>query len=147
MLFNSYEFIFLYLPIVFLLFFAIAQYCGRRTATVWLVLASFFFYGWWDWRYVPLLFASICFNYWIGGQIRLGVHRKGWLAAGIIGNLSLLGYFKYTGFFLSTVNALAGSAVFDIPHIILPLGISFLPLHRQRILWRSIGAKRKPIPF
>ncbi len=125
MLFNSYEFIFLYLPVIFLLFFAIAQYCGRRAAIFLLVLASFFFYGWWDWRYVPLLFASICFNYWIGERIRLGVHRKGWLTAGIIGNLSLLGYFKYTGFFLSTVNALAGSAVFDVPHIALPLGISF----------------------
>lgn len=58
--------------------------------------------------YVPLLFASICFNYWIGGQIRDGVGRKGWLIVGIVGNLDLLGYFKYTGFFLSTVNFVGG---------------------------------------
>lgn len=125
MLFNSYEFIFFYLPVVFLLFFGLAKYFGRRAATLWLVGASFFFYGWWDYRYVPLLFASICFNYWIGGQIRRGDGRKGCLIVGIIGNLSLLGYFKYTSFFLSTINALVGNAVFDVPHIILPLGISF----------------------
>lgn len=125
MLFNSYEFIFLYLPIVLLLFFACAKYGGQRSATFLLVLASFFFYGWWDWCYVPLLFASICFNYWIGGRIRFGGHHKGWLTTGIIGNLALLGYFKYAGFFLSTANMLAGHEIFDIPHIVLPLGISF----------------------
>lgn len=72
-----------------------------------------------------LLFSSICVNYWIGGRIRRGNKCKCWLMVGIIGNLAMLGYFKYTGFFLSTVNTLAGSAVFDVPHIILPLGISF----------------------
>lgn len=125
LLFNSYEFIFIYLPLVACVFFGLSRYCGQRSATFWLVLASFFFYGWWDYRYVPLLFASICFNYWIGRQIRGGVGRKGWLTVGIVGNLVLLGYFKYTGFFLSTVNSVAGYEVFDIPHIILPLGISF----------------------
>lgn len=125
MLFNSYEFIFLYLPMAFFIFFGLAKFCGRHAATSWLVLASFFFYGWWDYRYVLLLFASICFNYWIGGRIRHGNGRKGWLTVGIIGNLSLLGYFKYMGFFLSTANALVGHIVFDVPHIVLPLGISF----------------------
>lgn len=124
MLFNPYEFIFLYLPFVFF-FFDFAKYWGRHAVTLWLVAASFFFYGWWDGRSMPLLFASICFNYWIGGRIRRGNGRKGWLAAGIIGNLALLGYFKYTAFFLSTINALTDSAVFDVPNIILPLGISF----------------------
>ncbi len=125
MLFNSYEFIFLYLPLAFFVFLGLANYFGRPAAISWLVLVSFFFYGWWDWRYVPLLFASICFNYWIGGQIRQGFGPKYWLMFGISVNLSLLGYFKYAGFFLSTVNVLAGSAMFDVPHIILPLGISF----------------------
>ncbi len=125
MLFNSYEFIFLYLPLSFFLFFGLAKHCGCPVATFWLVLASFFFYGWWDWHYVPLLFASICFNYFVGWRIRSGVQRKAWLTAGIVGNLALLGYFKYTGFFLSTINALFGDAVFNVPHIVLPLGISF----------------------
>lgn len=102
-----------------------AKYSGHRAATFLLVLASFFFYGWWDWRYVPLLFVSICFNYFVGGRIRSAAQCKVWLICGVIGNLSLLGYFKYTGFFLSTVNALSGDAVFDVPQIVLPLGISF----------------------
>ena len=117
MLFNSYDFIFLYLMIVFFVFFSSAKYCGKRLATLWLVLTSFFFYGWWDWRYVPLLVASICFNYFVGKRIRSSDPRKAWLTAGIIGNLSLLGYFKYTGFFLSTVNALTEGVIFDVSNI------------------------------
>lgn len=99
MLFNSYEFIFLYLPVVFFVFFCLGKWCGQQVATFWLVLASVVFYGWWDHRYVPILVASICFNYFIGGQIRKGYVRKGWLTFGIVGNLMLLGYFKYTEFF------------------------------------------------
>lgn len=147
MLFNSYEFIFLYLPLVFFVFFGAAKYCKTHVATFWLVLASFFFYGWWDYRYVPLLFASICFNYWIGGQIRRGHGRKGWLTVGIIGNLSLLGYFKYTGFFLSTINVLTGSAVFDVPHIILPLGISFFTFTQTAYLVEEYRGEAAPHSF
>ena len=143
MLFNSYEFIFLFLPVTIIGFFVVSKW--RHTyGTLWLVLASLFFYGWWDYRYVPLLLASICFNYFVGGQlehlaaghaIERGGHvtrdmphyarRKGWLAFGIVINLLLLGYFKYMDFFLGTVNALAGADWFDLPHIVLPLGISF----------------------
>ncbi len=125
MLFNSYEFIFLYLPITFLLFFVLAKNRGMRIATFWLTTASFFFYGWWDYRYVPLLFASICFNYYIGRHIERSKRGKGWLVFGITGNLLLLGGFKYTGFFLDTVNMLMGTTLFDVPRIVLPLGISF----------------------
>ena len=61
-LFNSYEFIFLFLPVTFVGFFIIGKYVGEKQATFWLVIASFFFYGWWDSSYVPLLFASILFR-------------------------------------------------------------------------------------
>lgn len=125
MLFNSYEFIFLFLPITFFVFFAVAKHSGIKAATFWLTAASFFFYGWWDYRYVPLLFASICFNYFIGRRIEASTRGKGWLGLGIVGNLSLLGIFKYTGFFLETVNTVAGSPIFHVPQIVLPLGISF----------------------
>ena len=109
-----------------------------------LVVASLFFYGWWDVCYVPLLLASIGFNYAIGGrltklsdghEIAAGGHvpadaphmraRKGWLLFGVVVNLLLLGYFKYTDFFLDTVNTFAGTDFFDLPNIVLPLGISF----------------------
>lgn len=143
MLFNSYEFIFLFLPVTVVGFFLISK-CSHTFGTLWLVLASLFFYGWWDVRYVPLLCASIGFNYLVGGRIEQlaaghtiapGEHvakdvphaaaRKGWLAFGIAINVLLLGYFKYMDFFLGTVNALAGADLFDLPHIVLPLGISF----------------------
>lgn len=125
MLFNSYEFIFLFLPITFLGFFLLGKYGGEKTAILWLVLVSLFFYGWWDFRYVPLLFGSICFNYLVGKKIEKHSGRKPWLLVGIVINVALLGYFKYTGFFLNTVNTLAGVDWFDVSHIVLPLGISF----------------------
>ena len=74
---------------------------------------------------MPLLFASIGFNYCIGQCIEDSERGKGWLTFGIVGNLLLLGIFKYTGFFFDTVNAVAGIMVFEVPQIVLPLGISF----------------------
>ncbi len=74
---------------------------------------------------MPLLVASIGFNYCIGRRIEDSERGKGWLTLGIVGNLLLLGVFKYTGFFLNTVNAVAGVVVFEVPQIVLPLGISF----------------------
>ncbi len=147
MLFNSYEFIFLYLPIVFLVFFVLGKWCGRRVATFWLVAASVFFYGWWDYHYVPLLFASICFNYFVGGMIRKGCVSKGWLAFGIVGNLMLLGYFKYTEFFLTTINQLAGYTVFSVPQIILPLGISFFTFTQTAYLVEEYRREAAPHSF
>lgn len=122
MLFNSYGFVFIFVPLVLLVLYRWARRPARGMA--WLVLASLFFYGWWDVRYVPLLLLSIGVNYFVGCHLeqRPG---KAWLVAGICFNLVLLGYFKYTDFFLGTVNVLAGADLFDLPHIVLPLGISF----------------------
>ncbi len=134
MLFNSYEFIFFFLPVTFFLFFAIAKYSGVKTATFWLTAASFFFYGWWDYRYVPLLFGSICFNYFVGRNIEDSESGKGGLIFGIVGNLLLLGIFKYTGFFLNTVHAIAGNKIIEVPQIVLPLGISFFTFTQSAYL-------------
>lgn len=124
MVFNSYSFIFLFLPITFMVFFLLGKYAPKKSATLWLVLASFFFYGWWDYKYVPLLFSSIVFNYLIGQQLEKRPGYKPWLIFGISCNILLLGYFKYTDFLLSTLNKLAGTGL-NLPHIVLPLGISF----------------------
>ena len=123
LLFNSYEFIFLFLPAAFAGFFLLGRFSRQDWATLWLVAASFFFYGWWDIHYVPLLFASICFNYLMGKKIE-AVPSKRTLFFAIAVNVALLGYFKYTDFFLGTLNAALRSS-FDLPHIVLPLGISF----------------------
>ena len=114
---------FLFLPITFFGFFWLGRLPQKHYATFWLVLASFAFYGYWDYRYVPLLFASILFNYLVGQRIEQ-THAKSWLIFGIVINVILLGYFKYTDFFLTTANDVVGTS-FDLPHIVLPLGISF----------------------
>ena len=78
MLFNSYEFIFLYLPIVGAGFFLIGR-SNARAAALWLAAASLFFYGWWNPRFVSLLLASIVFNYkasqYLGGEARSSKRR------------------------------------------------------------------------
>ena len=94
-------------------------------AIAWLVIASLLFYGYWDYHYVPLLMFSIIMNFGVGRQIELRDGKRIWLLAGIIFNIALLGYFKYTDFFLGTVNTLLGKEQFLLPHIVLPLGISF----------------------
>ncbi|MBR0328490.1 MAG: MBOAT family protein, partial [Selenomonadaceae bacterium] len=66
-------------------------------------MASLFFYGWWDYHYVPLLLMSILFNYFVGKQIENRANKKAILFGGIAADLLLLGYFKYADFFISTV--------------------------------------------
>ena len=165
LLFNSYEFIFLFLPVAVIGFFCI----GKRwhsTGTLWLVLASLFFYGWWDLCYVPLLCTSICFNYLVGRKIehlatgydnqpgeRVGAAvphvraRKAWLAFGIIVNIILLSYFKYTDFFLGTANRLVGVDLFDLPHIMLPLGISFFTFTQTAYLFDAYRGQTRNRSF
>lgn len=124
LLFNSYEFMFLFLPVTLVVYFGLARRRWTRGAVGWLAAASFFFYGWWDVRYVPLLLGSIVFNFLMGRGIEGAQRKKRWLVGGIVVNLLLLGYFKYTGFFLSTWNQVFGSG-YAVPQIVLPLGISF----------------------
>jgi alginate O-acetyltransferase complex protein AlgI len=102
----------------------LGKYAKKSHATLWLVIASFSFYGYWDYHYVPLLFASILFNYIVGQKIETTRSKK-WMIFGIVINVILLGYFKYTDFFLETLNNAVGADCFDLPHIVLPLGISF----------------------
>jgi D-alanyl-lipoteichoic acid acyltransferase DltB (MBOAT superfamily) len=129
MLFNSYEFIFLFLPITLIFFFLLGRY-SQALAAGWLASASLFFYGWWNPVFVYLLLASIGFNYTVGVLLAKAVSmqrnaQKSWiLFFGITANILLLGYFKYFNFFVSSVNELAG-ANFTIGNIVLPLGISF----------------------
>jgi alginate O-acetyltransferase complex protein AlgI len=126
MLFNSYEFIFLFLPVVFFGFFRIAR-SSHRLAALWLAAASLFFYGWWNPKFVLLLLASICFNYAFGyaiGHARNTPRAKLLLAVAVVANLALLVLFKYTNFFIATVNSVTGNTL-PVLDIVLPLGISF----------------------
>lgn len=136
MLFNSYEFIFLYLPVTVVLFYVVAHMWGNRFAIIFLTFGSLFFYGWWDFRYVPLLVASIIFNYVIGGCIERQNNvrcKKMILGAGIVCDLGILGYFKYAAFIITTINDMLGIGLF-VPQITLPLGISFFTFTQMAYL-------------
>jgi len=123
MLFNSYIFILLFLPITLVGFYMIGARNHHQIAISWLVSASLFFYAWWNPAYVSLIIISILFNYGIGLSLQ-GRSRKIVLILGVICNLALLAYFKYANFFVENINILmSGDVVFE--DIILPLAISF----------------------
>ena len=129
MLFNSYEFITIFLPVTLVGFFLLGRYGNSISAIVWLISASLFFYGWWNPIYLVLLIGSILVNYAIGSHLtaRAGIaslSRRAMLVTGIAFDLGLLGYFKYMNFFVDNVNAVIDVS-FHLERIILPLAISF----------------------
>lgn len=131
MVFSSYEFLFLFLPLTLAIYFVLPR-SGR---TFFLTLASYLFYGWWDFRFCGLMLISTMIDYAAGeGISRASTKRgkKGWMIASIISNLSLLGFFKYYDLFASSLNhglaALLGHStdgVIPLLHLTLPVGISF----------------------
>jgi D-alanyl-lipoteichoic acid acyltransferase DltB (MBOAT superfamily) len=123
MLFNSYEFLFGFLPLVLIVYFVLGRGASTLAAIGFLTAASFFFYGWWNPVYVALLAGSVVFNYAVGRAL-LAKRLRALLALGIAGDLVLLGAFKYAGFFATNLNSLAALAL-PVPQIVLPLGISF----------------------
>ncbi|MDY0194463.1 MAG: MBOAT family O-acyltransferase [Sulfurovaceae bacterium] len=130
MLFNSYIFIFAFLPITFFIYFWLNNKRLTYASKAWMVFASLFFYSWWNIIYLPLILGSILFNFTIGTIIsrnnkqQKGISKKSVLIFGISANILLLGYFKYMDFFIANVNTALGTH-WDLMHIVLPLGISF----------------------
>src|SRR5579871_657835 len=126
MLFNSYPFIFVFLPVALFGYFA-SRHLGRQAPVIWLALASLVFYSFSNWPFVALLLASIAFNYFIGWLL-ISRHlrsssRLAVLTAGVSGDLLVLGIFKYAGFLAANVNAVFATAF--VVNILLPVGISF----------------------
>lgn len=123
MLFSSMEFLWLFLPITFL----VSRLLPRAANNVWLMLVSLFFYAFGEPVYILLMLFSIGFNYLMGLGINKseGRARKWWLAATVCVNLGLLGYFKYFDFLIGLVNTIAGQQLFALRNIALPIGISF----------------------
>lgn len=133
MLFNSAVFICVFLPVTLVGYYLLNGQGLRRWAIAWLVFASCVFYGWFSVRYLALLAVLILLNYAIGVMLsrdfRAGRRRPVLLATGIILNLAVLGYFKYTNFFIDNVNVLFG-ADFVLQKILLPIGISFFTFQK-----------------
>jgi D-alanyl-lipoteichoic acid acyltransferase DltB (MBOAT superfamily) len=131
MLFNSYEFIFVFLPITFFVYFYLNHKRLTEAAKGFLVCSSLFFYGWWNVAYLPIILASMTFNYVIGRSLIKTFNNKGKIFSrksilifGVVLNLSLLGYFKYADFFIENIN-IAFSVNAEPLHLLLPLAISF----------------------
>jgi alginate O-acetyltransferase complex protein AlgI len=126
MLFNSYQFIFLLLPVALIGYFVLGR-IGHVAPVIWLTLASLVFYSFSNWQFVPLLLASVAFNYLIG-LLLIAKHlrpapRFAVLAVGVAGDLLVLGTFKYAGFFAANLNAIFSTGL--TVDILLPVGISF----------------------
>jgi alginate O-acetyltransferase complex protein AlgI len=123
MLFNSTEFLFLFLPFVLGIFTWLNRMKEGQSAVAFLGAASLFFYGWWDPRYLVLIAVSMCWN-WVIGKKMMSLKSKTLLTIGIVINLLALGYFKYANFLVSTAADLTSLKI-GISQIVLPLGISF----------------------
>jgi alginate O-acetyltransferase complex protein AlgI len=147
MLFNSAQFIFVFLPIVLSVFFLLGRLREQMLAVMWLVIASLVFYSSDDpYRLLPLILSSIAFNFFIGRMLLRSQNRV-LLAIGVGGDLLLLGYFKYAGFLVETLNAVTGIALQN-PNIDLPIGISFFTFTQIAFLVDAYrGEAREYEPF
>ena len=153
MQFNSLQFAFFFL-VVFSLYVALSHKWQNRM----LLVASYVFYGSWDWRFLSLIIASTILDYFCG----LGIHsstdrrRKKWLLAlSVAGNLSMLGFFKYFNFFADNFQALFSTLGLDVNtwtlHVVLPVGISFYTFQTMSytidIYRRELEPTRKFLDF
>ena len=129
MVFNSLEF-FIFLPVVFILYWFVLKK-NLKVQNVFLLLCSYLFYGWWDWRFLSLIFLSTLVDYFIGLQIHKDTNRKRiWLWCSVLFNIGLLGFFKYFNFFIASWIDACQLVGYDIKStwtlkILLPVGISF----------------------
>ena len=132
MLFNSYEFLLIFLPLVAVLYFVLNRYVSFTAGKVFLLLSSLFFYSYWNPIYILLLLFTIGFNF-IVGRALADNRSKVLLIFGIVVNLGLLLYYKYSNFFINNINASLGTE-WHIGNIILPLGISFITFQKIAFL-------------
>lgn len=128
MTFNSIQFL-VFLPTTLALFWAIS---GRRHRNVILLVASYVFYGYWDWRFLGLIMVSTLVDYVVAQRVAATETDRGrtrWLLVSLVVNLGILGYFKYAGFFVDSalrfVDAIGFTANETMFRVLLPVGISF----------------------
>ncbi len=152
MLFNSYIYIFLFVPITFVLYFHLNHKRLTEASKGLLIVASLLFYSWWNISYLPLILISILFNFVIGRHLSQDsgnnryYSRRLLLVVGILGNLLPLAYFKYFDFFLSNVNFLLDTP-FPLLDLALPLAISFYTFQQIAYLVDSYRQETKEYDF
>jgi alginate O-acetyltransferase complex protein AlgI len=148
MLFNSLEFIFVFLPITFFIYFYLNRKRLTEASKGFLVCSSLFFYSWWNVLYLPIILASMVFNYVIGRGLDKTYNKgkKLILIFGIFSNLSLLGYFKYADFFIENIN-ITFSINAEPLHLLMPLAISFFTFQQIAYLVDSYKQEAKEYHF
>ena len=145
----------IFFPIVFLAYWALR---GRRHQNLLIVVASLFFYGWWDWRFVGLLLVSALVDYNVARRLMTtegAQARRRLLAVSLATNLGILGFFKYCGFFVENFHALMEAlgvhTSLPVLHIILPLGVSFYTFqtlgYTIDVYRRNLAACDHPVDF
>jgi alginate O-acetyltransferase complex protein AlgI len=144
-LFNSFAFIFAFLPITVIGYELLRRTQFPRATHIWLIAASAVFYAYWNAAFLGLLFVSIVVNFLLGRRLQNQSHTNGHgsrllLVVGLVWNLGLLGYFKYANFFVDNVDAAFGLHI-DLAHVILPIGISFFTFQKVAFLVDSYSAQ------
>ena len=156
MLFNSFDFA-IFLPIVFFAYWFLS-FKSKSAQNIILLIASYVFYGFWDWRFLALIFGSSVLDYFIALLIAKKKQQlsKKWIAGiSIAVNIGLLGFFKYFNFFIENfqeVFSFFGNPIGDSTlHIILPVGISFYTFQTLSytidVYRGKIQAEKNPINF
>lgn len=150
MLFNSFEFIFFFLPIAFTGYFLLNSKGYVVLAKFYLVAASLFFYSWWHVIYLPLILLSMAFNFWAASKLKPDSENskasKSFLAVAVTVNLVLLGYFKYSDFFIENLNFVFDSDI-NLLNLALPLAISFFTFQQIAYLVDSYRGETKKEGF
>jgi alginate O-acetyltransferase complex protein AlgI len=152
MLFNSHEFLFIFLPATLLGFYLLGR-VSRQRAILWLILMSLVFYGWWRPLNILIIGPSIIVNYLLASYL-LRLSERGdspgqsraVLLVGILFNVAFLGFFKYADFVYGTINDVFGANLILL-HIILPLGISFVTFQKIAFLIDVQAGRVKAFTF
>ena len=140
MLFNSFAFIFAFLPVSFFVYFYLNGKKLIKLSRWFLLFSSLFFYGWWNYMYLPLILTSILINYFISNLLinhqtssKILFSKRVILYIGILFNIGILAYFKYVDFFINNVNYFFTDN-YELLNLALPLAISFFTLQQVAYL-------------
>lgn len=147
MLFNSLVFLLLFLPASLAVHAAVATFQPRWRLAV-LFLMSLVFYGYWDWRFLPLMLASIALN-WVAAEVFVRNGRGAVITAAIVLNLIVLAIFKYFNFFAGIATLIPGVLI-PRSELALPLGISFFTFHHVMYLVdlrRGLAPRLDPVRY
>lgn len=149
MLFSSYEFVFAFLPITTVVYFALSKINNPYPQRAFLAAASLFFYSYFEWSYFLIISVSILVNF-ILAKISLAGKlqniKKVLFALSVVFNVGLIGYYKYYDFTVDTINSIAST---DIPlkNILIPLGISFFTFQQLSFQLRTLKTDSKKLNF